>query len=131
MRGSGKGLIKDSSDWNRVKEQIESGLWDVSRQIPHRRILDYNISEKNWPSERYDYASFASSVRQLVNQLNLNSGNKNTGKLFTIVITDSITIPSFLSLDAIWQTLLKPTRTGWTQECPPPFQSTSFHLVQN
>jgi hypothetical protein len=84
MRPNGKGLIKDSSDWSRVKEQIESGLWDVSGTIPHRRILDYNIAEKNWPVERYDYASFASSVRQLVNQLNLNAGRNNTGKLFTI-----------------------------------------------
>ena len=71
MRQTGKGLVRDSSDWTRVKEQIESGLWDVSGTIPHRRILDYNIAEKNWPVERYDYASFASSVRQLVNQLNL------------------------------------------------------------
>jgi hypothetical protein len=84
MRQTGKGLIKDSSDWTRVKEQIESGQWDVSGTIPHRRILDYNIAEKNWPAERYDYASFASSVRQLVNQLNLNAGRNNTGKLFTI-----------------------------------------------
>jgi hypothetical protein len=83
MKGRSNGLTKDSIDWNRVKEQIESGLWDVSGTIPHRRILDYNIAEKNWPAEWYSYTSFASSVRQLVNQLNLNSGN-GTGKLFTI-----------------------------------------------
>ena len=77
--GKGTGLVRDSADWNLVKSQIESGLFDISRTIPHRRILDFNIEEKNWPAEKYDYAAFATSVRNVVNQLRLIRGNS---KLF-------------------------------------------------
>lgn len=77
----GKGLITDSEDWKLVKRQFETGLWDSNaNQIPHRRILDYNVGEKNWPADRYDYTSFSSSVRKLVNQLNLHRPQE-AGKL--------------------------------------------------
>jgi hypothetical protein len=65
----GTGLVRGSEDWDLVKSQIESGQFDISGSIPHRRILDFNIEEKNWPKERYDYAALAASVRNLVNQL--------------------------------------------------------------
>ena len=75
----GSGLVRDSEDWDLVKSQIESGQFDISGSIPHRRILDFNIEEKNWPKDKYEYNAFASSVRNLVNQLRVTRGN---GKLF-------------------------------------------------
>ena len=65
------GLVRDSMDWSLVKSQIESGLFNITRTISHRQILDFNIEEKNWPADKYDYAAFATSVWNLVNQLHL------------------------------------------------------------
>ena len=72
----GLGLVRDSADWNLVKSQIESGLFDITRTIPHCAILDFNIEEKNWPADKYDYAAFATSIWNLVNQLCLHNSSK-------------------------------------------------------
>ena len=79
MPPRGAGLVRDSGDWNIIKSQLESGLFDLSKSIPHQQILDYNIEEKNWAVDKYDYTPFASSIQHLVNQLHLKRGN--TGKL--------------------------------------------------
>jgi hypothetical protein len=69
----GRGLKVDTPHYNRVKEQLLEGKWDVSRNIPHRQILDYNVSENNWDSDEYDYPAFSQSVRNLVNDLRAQS----------------------------------------------------------
>jgi hypothetical protein len=45
----GTGLVRGSEDWDLVKSQIESGQFDISGSIPHRRILDFNIAEEIRP----------------------------------------------------------------------------------
>jgi hypothetical protein len=69
----GRGLKVNTPHYNRVKEQLLEGKWDVSRNIPHRQILDYNVSENNWDSNEYDYPAFLQSVRNLVNDLQVHS----------------------------------------------------------
>jgi hypothetical protein len=65
----GEGLKRGTSDYDRVKQQIISGQWDVSGKLPHRAILDFNIEAGNWPESKYEYAPFSTSVRSLVNEL--------------------------------------------------------------
>ena len=48
----GEGLKKGTTDYEAVKSQIINGQFDVSGNIPHRAILDYNIASNNEEYER-------------------------------------------------------------------------------
>jgi hypothetical protein len=50
----GEGLKRGTSNYDHVKQQINSGQWDVSGKLPHHAILDFNIEVGNWPESKYE-----------------------------------------------------------------------------